>query len=216
MDTANAAVLMDRMYRHQRHVYDLSRKFYLLGRDQVIARLTPPAGGTVLEVGCGTGRNLIAASRRYPAVRLHGLDVSTAMLATARHHIVRSGLASRIRLVQADAVTLDPIRHFGLTRFDRIFISYSLSMIPAWRDILAGMPRLMSPDGELHIVDFGDQDGLPRWLRAGLRRWLAAFNVTPCDDLATVVSAVAHRAGMSARVESLYRGYARYAVMRTA
>ena len=29
----NAAGLMDRMYRFQRHIYDATRKFYLLGRD---------------------------------------------------------------------------------------------------------------------------------------------------------------------------------------
>ncbi len=58
--------LMDRVYRHQRHVYDLTRKHYLLGRDHLIDRLEPPAGGHVLELGCGTGRNLIAAAKRYP------------------------------------------------------------------------------------------------------------------------------------------------------
>ena len=36
---SDAAALMDRMYRRQRHIYDLTRKFYLLGRDEVIARL---------------------------------------------------------------------------------------------------------------------------------------------------------------------------------
>jgi len=50
---------MDRMYRHQRHIYDASRKFYLLGRDALITGLAPPKGGTILEIGCGTGRNLI-------------------------------------------------------------------------------------------------------------------------------------------------------------
>ena len=30
----DAAGLMDRMYRHQRHFYDATRKFYLLGRDE--------------------------------------------------------------------------------------------------------------------------------------------------------------------------------------
>ena len=34
-----SAVLMDRIYRHQRHIYNLSRKYYLLGRDRMIAEL---------------------------------------------------------------------------------------------------------------------------------------------------------------------------------
>ena len=41
---ADAAALMDRMYRHQRHVYDLTRKYYLAGRDEAIARLRPGTG----------------------------------------------------------------------------------------------------------------------------------------------------------------------------
>ena len=72
------------MYRYQRHIYDLTRKYYLLGRDRLIAGLDVPPGGTVLEVGCGTGRNLVLAARRYPAARLFGLDISAAMLDTAQ------------------------------------------------------------------------------------------------------------------------------------
>ena len=47
------------MYRRQRHVYDLSRKFYLLGRDDAISRLRPAPSDKVLEIACGTGRNLV-------------------------------------------------------------------------------------------------------------------------------------------------------------
>ena len=52
---AETARLMDTVYRHQRHFYDLTRKFYLLGRDRLIRELQPPRGGVVLELGCGTG-----------------------------------------------------------------------------------------------------------------------------------------------------------------
>src|SRR5215813_4815856 len=104
---------MDRMYRHQRHVYDLSRKYYLLGRDRMIARLAPAPGQSVLEIGCGTGRNLIAAARCYPRACFHGLDVSAAMLATARRSLARAGLSARIRLAQADATAVDAAALFG-------------------------------------------------------------------------------------------------------
>ena len=70
---ADAAAAMDRMYRHQRHVYDLTRKFYLFGRDRLIRQLAPPRGAHVCEIGCGTARNLIALARRYPAIRLYGM-----------------------------------------------------------------------------------------------------------------------------------------------
>jgi hypothetical protein len=39
--SANASV-MDGIYRHQRHIYDLTRRYYLLGRNDLIAALKPP------------------------------------------------------------------------------------------------------------------------------------------------------------------------------
>ncbi len=59
--------LMDDIYRHQRHIYDLTRKYYLLGRDETIRGLTMTSRQSLLEVGCGTGRNLALAAKLYPA-----------------------------------------------------------------------------------------------------------------------------------------------------
>ena len=105
---SDAALLMDRMYRRQRHIYDLTRKFYLLGRDGAIASLKPGPGETVLEIGCGTGRNLVAVARRFPQAKVFGLDVSSEMLASARAAIRRAGLEERIALAQGDATDFDP------------------------------------------------------------------------------------------------------------
>ena len=44
-DSAHAA-RMDAAYRHQKHIYDLSRKYFLLGRDGLIDGLDVPAGAT--------------------------------------------------------------------------------------------------------------------------------------------------------------------------
>lgn len=210
-----AAGLMDAMYRHQRHIYDASRKFYLLGRDQLIARLDPPQGGTILEIGCGTGRNLIKIARAYPGRPCFGLDVSAEMLVTARQSVERAGLCDRIALKQADATAFEPVALFGSAGFDRIVISYALSMIPPWQAVVEEALRRLSPGGELHIVDFGDQSGLAAPARAVLNRWLALFHVTPRRDLAAVLEDVAHTAGASARTQSLYRGYAALAMLRS-
>ena len=80
---------MDGVYRYQRHIYDLTRKYYLLGRDRLLAGLDVPPDGTVLELGCGTGRNIVLAARRYPAARFFGLDISAAMLETAAASLAR-------------------------------------------------------------------------------------------------------------------------------
>jgi len=44
--TTSRATAMDRMYRHTRHIYDLTRKPYLLGRDRLIAELGVEGGGS--------------------------------------------------------------------------------------------------------------------------------------------------------------------------
>jgi len=38
-DAGASGALMDRIYRRQRHIYDASRKFYLRGRDGLLAGL---------------------------------------------------------------------------------------------------------------------------------------------------------------------------------
>jgi len=202
---SDAAVHMDRIYRWQRGIYDLTRRHYLLGRDRLIAELLPPAGGMVIEIGCGTGRNLIAAARRYPAVRLLGLDVSRVMLETAEAAVARAGLTRRIDLVQADA-TRFTMPHGAPP--DRVFISYALSMIPGWRSALHQALALLPPHGELFIADFGQQEGLPRWFRALLFRWLALFSVTPIVDFENELQAIAAASGRRLEFRRLYRGYA--------
>ena len=211
-ESAHAA-LMDGVYRRQRHVYDLTRKYYLLGRDGLIEGLGVPPGGTVLELGCGTGRNLIQAARRYPDARFFGIDISLAMLETASVAISRRGLSNRTMLAQGDATGFDATALFGQPAFDRIFISYALSMIPGWEKTIPAALALLAPGGSLHIVDFGQQDGLPRSFRSGLREWLAKFHVEPRDSLREMLESECQRTGAILSFETLYRGYAVRAVI---
>ncbi len=184
---SGTAAVMDRIYRHQRHVYDLTRRYYLFGRDGLLRELAPPPGGRVLEIGCGTARNLLAAHALYPVARLYGIDISTEMLETAHRSIRRAGLADHVRLARADATRFDPAVLFGQPCFSRIFMSYSLSMIPEWERALDEAVRWLSPGGELHIVDFGRQATMPGPARGALRRWLTLFHVQPRDDLEDVL-----------------------------
>jgi S-adenosylmethionine-diacylgycerolhomoserine-N-methlytransferase len=208
-----AADLMNRIYRRQRHIYDATRKYFLLGRDRIIAGLDAGEGARVLEIGCGTGRNLIATARRYPTARLFGLDVSTEMLDRARGAIDRAGLGSRIALACGDATGFDPLPLFGTGEFERIYISYSLSMIPDWQSALEVAISLLAKDGELWIVDFGGQERLPAVFRLMLRRWLAWFHVTPRDRLEAVLRAHSVALGAPLRFERPYRDYAQCAVL---
>jgi S-adenosylmethionine-diacylgycerolhomoserine-N-methlytransferase len=200
--------LMNAIYRNQRYIYDATRKYYLLGRDRLIDELDVPAGGTVLEVACGTGRNLIRAARRFPQAQLYGFDISTEMLATARGNIARAGLADRITLAQGDATDFDGRAAFGRDGFDRVMISYSLSMIPDWRAALDCAYGQTAPGGQLAVVDFGTQTGLPGWFGAGLQRWLGLFHVTPRADLQHAMHDLADAQGATAEMGPILRDYA--------
>jgi S-adenosylmethionine-diacylgycerolhomoserine-N-methlytransferase len=206
--------LMEGVYRRQRHFYDATRKFFLLGRDPMIAGLAVPQGGSVLELGCGTGRNLVEINRLYPHADLYGIDISREMLTTAGSAVARRGLQGKIRLALADAALFDPARTFGRGQFDRIVISYAVSMIPAWETVLRQAAAHLTPGGELHIADFGDQRGLPVWFRTALHRWLDAFHVTPRASLFAVSADVARAIGGAAEARRLYRGFVWISIIR--
>ena len=211
LDVAEPGLLMDRVYRHQRHIYDLTRRFFLLGRNHLIGRLDPPAGGTVLELGCGTGRNLIAAARAHPEVRFFGIDVSAAMLETARAKIERAGLTERITLARADAATFDSRSLFGEASFDRVFFSYSLSMIPPWVQAMEAGLAALGDGGVLHVVDFGQQECLPRVFKSLLFAWLGRFHVTPRPELEGTLAVLTIRGRGRLTFTPLHGGYAWYA-----
>jgi S-adenosylmethionine-diacylgycerolhomoserine-N-methlytransferase len=172
--------LMDQVYQRQRYIYDFTRKYYLLGRDALIENLSLEPGARLVEIGCGTGRNLITIARRYPLAQLYGLDASAQMLLTAQAQLARAGLGGRVTLVHGLAENLVPAQ-FGQDQFDHALFSYSLSMIPDWRQALVAAANTLSDKGQVHIVDFGDLKTLPG--RSLLRAWLSLFHVTPRTEL---------------------------------
>lgn len=210
----DAAQAMDGIYRRQRYVYDATRKYYLLGRDRLLAELDPPDGGSVLEIGCGTGRNLIQAAKRYPSARFYGFDISEEMLKTARQSIAHAGLAEMIQVEQGNAVTFSGAEVFGKESFERVFVSYAVSMIPPWREALQQAWAAVTPGGSLHVVDFGGQTGWPGWFKGALQTWLAKFSVTPRDGLESELRALATKSGAEIMFSRPVRDYAQYAVLR--
>lgn len=208
----DAALRMDRMYRLQRWIYDPTRRWYLFGRDRLIDTLAIPPGGTVLEIACGTGRNLVHIAWRYPTADLYGIDISAEMLKTARANRRNTGLEQRIKLAWGDATTFDPVNAFGRpARFDRIVLAYALSMIPDWPAVIDRALALLAPGGSLHVVDFSGMEAWPWPARAAMHRWLAWFDVTPRPELVPALSARATDHDTETRVQSVAGGYARIA-----
>jgi S-adenosylmethionine-diacylgycerolhomoserine-N-methlytransferase len=203
------ASLMDDVYRYQRYIYDVTRKYYLFGRDRLIDEMRPTDGARIVEVGCGTARNLIRIARRYPNTQLFGLDASEAMLDTASRAIRRAGLGDRIALAHGYAEVLAPAMYGLAAPFDEAIFPYSLSMIPDWKQAIRAAGSAISPSGRIHIVDFGDLAGFASPLRAGLLAWLRLFHVAPRTELLHTIEATADAQALrtlTGRYAFLYRG----------
>jgi S-adenosylmethionine-diacylgycerolhomoserine-N-methlytransferase len=135
------------------------------------------------------------------------------MLETATLTLTREGLEGRTRLARADATDFDAVPLFGEASFDRVYMSYALSMIPGWqRAVECGLAAL-APTGSLHVVEFGQQRRLPGWFRAGLHAWLRHYHVRPIAALEAELGRLALSAGRPLSFRSLYRDYAWLAVV---
>jgi S-adenosylmethionine-diacylgycerolhomoserine-N-methlytransferase len=168
---------MDQMYRYTRHIYDFTRKYYLFGRDKLIEELPVSDGDHICEVGCGTARNLVLLARKRPGLHLYGIDASAEMLKTAQTSVDGAGLSSNIKLGAALSTDFSAANLGHSRPFDRLIYSYSLSMMDDWREALEHGLSQLKPGGTIHVVDFGDQKGLPGWFRKLLKGWLDQFHV---------------------------------------
>lgn len=205
---------MDRMYRLQRYFYDATRKYYLLGRDQLLEEMAVHPGEKVLEAGCGTARNLIILSSRHPEAQFFGLDASAAMLETARAK-ADSANAKNIELQTALADDFNFNTTFGLDEpFDKIFFSYSISMIPPWKESLENAVANLRPGGTLYLVDFYDQADLPGPFRRFLQWWLRKFHVRHWDGLIDFIQSFEARGIGTVEIKPLFRRYSFIASVR--
>lgn len=118
-----------------------------------IVRRATPADISVLDVGCGTGNQLIANRSIPTCVRMVGLDRSSGMLHQARLK------APEIAWVQADGSVLP----FQADSFDFVTCQFALHHINDKAGMLREVFRVLRRGGRLVVRNVCPQDS-PDWL----------------------------------------------------
>lgn len=198
---------MDKMYRYQRYFYDVTRKYYLLGRDKLIAEMDVQNGESILEIGCGTGRNLAILAKKYPNANFYGLDASAEMLESAQKKVDKNNLEN-LTLKTALADDFSYHQTFDLEKpFDTIFFSYSISMIPTWKESIANALENLKNERSLYIVDFYNQRDLPVPFQKLLQGWLKQFHVKYPEELIPHLEKLEFKGLGRHFVKSIYKSY---------
>jgi S-adenosylmethionine-diacylgycerolhomoserine-N-methlytransferase len=190
---------LQKYYRLHSQVYDATRWSFLFGRSRVIQllqNLTTPT--RVLEVGCGTGSNMLALCEAFPNAHITGVDLSSEMLSIARRKL--RNYADRVTLIQG--VYDAPVRGTE-AGFDLVLCSYSLSMFnPGWAQAVSGAKDDLAPGGLFALVDFHDSPFAP------FKGWMKHNHVRMDAHLQPVLSEIFRP--IYARTHAAYGGLWRY------
>ncbi|HET7421876.1 MAG TPA: methyltransferase domain-containing protein [Candidatus Dormibacteraeota bacterium] len=126
-----------------------------------LAAAEMPKPIAILDVGCGTGRLLRSAERRFPGATLEGVDAARGMIKQAQA-VLPAG--SRIRFQVAPAEKLP----FANGQFDLAFSTMTFHHWDDQRGAVAEVARVLKPGGRWLLADFV-VDGFMRYVRRALR-----------------------------------------------
>lgn len=113
----------------------------------LVASLGP--GSRVVDLHCGGGRWLIAMARRFPGVRLTGIEFEADSVARARASIAEAGLTDRIAIELGEPAALD-----RPATYDLAYFQYALHQLPDPAGALAAAWAAVRPGGWLCVLDW--------------------------------------------------------------
>ena len=102
----------------------------------------------VLDIGCGIGGSAFHMAEQY-GVQVHGLDLSTNMLAIARERCLALGLTDQVTFTQGDILA-----YAGVAAYDRIYSRDVFLHIHAKARLFAVIQQALAPDGLLLFTDY--------------------------------------------------------------
>ncbi len=117
------------------------------------ARIEP--NHTVLDLGCATATLTLMIAEAQPDARVTGLDPDRGALAIAARKARRAGVT--LPLTRAFSFGL-PFADASIDRVVSSFVFHHLTPVDQ-EQTLREIHRVLSPGGELHVLDFGERNG---------------------------------------------------------
>lgn len=157
---------VERYYKYHSRIYDATRWGFLFGRKLLLSELPDlPVNPRILEVGCGTGKNIEILEYLFPDAKIFGIDLSTDMLEIAR---IKAAKTNRIILINSRYGS----NELELKPFDLVLLSYSLTMTgSSTESVLQRVLEDLKPNGKIAVVDFHNSPF--QWFR----RWMGRNHV---------------------------------------
>jgi S-adenosylmethionine-diacylgycerolhomoserine-N-methlytransferase len=81
-------------------------------------------------------------------------------------------------------------------------------MVPTWPGAIEAALANLKPGGRMLIVDFWDQQDLPAFFAAGLKKWLALFHVHYRPEVHAALADLGRSGRADVTFESVARRYA--------
>ncbi|WP_127818907.1 class I SAM-dependent methyltransferase [Microbacterium sp. CPCC 204701] len=136
-------------------------------------------GGTILDLGCGTGWSTVALARRFPNARVVGVDLDEESVAEARANAAESGMAKRVSFVLADAGDRAALAGAAGGHATLVTVFLALHDMNAPQRALSSVADLLEPGGAILVGDVKVEDEFTA--PAGpLDRMFSAFSVLHC------------------------------------
>lgn len=104
----------------------------------------------ILEVGCGVGAQSEILLRRFPDLKLHGIDLNDKQLAAAKEHLQTLPFAKgRFNIEKMNASNLN----LESNSYDGAFLCWVLEHIPKPENVLSEVRRVCKPGSTVYITE---------------------------------------------------------------
>jgi ubiquinone/menaquinone biosynthesis C-methylase UbiE len=134
-------------------------------RDRVLELAAPKNGEWLLDVGCGTGLTALRIAERHPGCIVHGIDISSKMIAVAQRSAEEKSLAVDYRVGSVTALPY-PDSVFDVVITNIMFHHLDLE---EKRRAVGEVARVLVPGGRYISAEFGPRasNALQRRLAKG-------------------------------------------------